>query len=195
VPVPVEMPEGVSYEGVFGDSMKLGVYSATRFSRRAYAPTAGLAGPAGPAGPVGQPRTASSRGGGHYLQDDVYDLTDRAKYLEEKMTPEEKREFRLKNRLADELQGLAEKVAQEGQNGNLTTADGVEVKDGVVEVQIWLSDASDENLAKLKELGLQILGQAKSVKMVIGKLPVDKLEEVAVLDFVVRVEPVPAAGA
>ena len=189
VPVPVEMPEGVSYEGVFGDSMKLGVYSATRLSSRAYAPTAG------PAGPVGRPR-ASSRGGAvDYLQDDVYDLADRVKYLEEKMTPGQKREFRLKQRLATELKGLAEKVAQEGQNGNLTTADGVEVKDGLVEVQIWLSDASDENLAKLKELGLQILGQAKSVNMVIGKLPVEKLEEVAVLDFVVRVEPVPAAGA
>jgi len=43
VPVPVEMPEGVSYEGVFGDSMKLGVYSARRLSSRAYAPTAGPA--------------------------------------------------------------------------------------------------------------------------------------------------------
>ncbi len=186
VPVPVEMPEGVSYEGVFGDSMKLGVYSARRLSSRAYAPTAG------PAGPVGRPR-ASGRGAVDYIQDDVYDLADR-EAREEKMTPGEKREFRLKNRLADELQGLAEKVAQEGQNGNLTTADGVEVKAGLVEVQVWLSDASDENLAKLKELGLQILGQAKSVKMVIAKLPVEKLEELAVLDFVVRVEPVPAAG-
>jgi len=39
------------------------------------------------------------------------------------------------------------------------------------------------------------MGQAKSVKMVIGKLPVSKLEQVALLDFVRLVEPAPVSTA
>jgi len=109
------------------------------------------------------------------------------------MTPEEKREFRLEHRLAAELHGLAEKIASEGQDGNLIVGD-IEVKGGLVEVAIWLTDDSEENLARLKELGFQVMGQAKSVKMLIGKLPVDKLEEVAQLDFVRLVEPAPTSG-
>ncbi len=189
VPVPVEMPEGVTYEGVFGrESLKAQGGGYGGYAPRQ--PAAGLtlgapsmpgAGPAGPAGPRGV-----------VAEEAAFDLGDWVTALEEKMTPEEKREFRLKTRLAEELHGLAQKVAQEGQDGNLTIGN-VEVKEGLVKVAIWLADDSEENLAKLKELGLQIMGQAKSVRMVIGKLPVDKLEEAALLDFVRLVEPAPSS--
>ncbi len=189
VPVPVAMPEGVTYEGVFGEQAERLAGGRSGFFHSRSAPVlsasqqpAGMAGPAGAAGPAGG-----------YAQDEVWDLGDRVTALEENMTPEQKREFRVKNRLAAELHGLAEKVAAEGQDGSLTVGN-IEVKGGLVEVSIWLTDDSEENLAKLKELGFQVMGQAKSVKMLIGKLPVDKLEEVAQLDFVRLVEPAPTSG-
>ncbi|GAH32805.1 unnamed protein product, partial [marine sediment metagenome] len=194
VPVPVAMPEGVTYEGVFGQPASRltrgrGWYGAGGMAG-GYGGAYGGAGMAGPAGAPG-PTVALEQSAGP----EVSGWIDYRLGLAEPtgMTPEEKREFRLEHRLAEELHGLAEKVASEGQDGNLTVGD-IEVKGGLVEVAIWLTDDSEENLAKLKELGFQVMGQAKSVKMLIGKLPVDKLEEVAQLDFVRLVEPAPTSG-
>ena len=92
------------------------------------------------------------------------------------------------SKLAVELQGLAAKVAQDGKDGNLTVG-RIEVKNGRVEVRVQLANLSDETLAQLKEIGLKILAQAKTAKLVIGSIDVTKLEELAKLDVVVRVEP------
>jgi hypothetical protein len=94
----------------------------------------------------------------------------------------------LERRLDESLRGLAEKVAREGQNGNLKLAK-VEVKDGAVEVQVWLTDASDAAVAKLKAAGLEVLLQPKAGKLVIGRVKVELLESLALLDVVKFVEP------
>jgi len=198
VPVPVAMPEGVTYEGVFGErasggyggAMMSGVLAIGRPPAAGIAAAqqpAGLPGPAAPAGPTAALEQSAGPQVSGWI-DYRLGLAEPAG-----MTPEEKREFRLEHRLAAELHGLAEKIASEGQDGNLIVGD-IEVKGGLVEVSIWLIDDSEENLAKLKELGFRVMGQAKSVKMLIGKLPVDKLEEVAQLDFVRLVEPAPTSG-
>jgi hypothetical protein len=92
------------------------------------------------------------------------------------------------SKLAAELIGLADKVAKEGKNGNLTVGK-VQVKDGRLEIRVYLADLSDEVLAKLKALGFQELGQAKSVKLVIGTIDVKQLEALSKLDAVQRIEP------
>lgn len=206
VPVPVEMPEGVTYEGVFGEGgprklarasaapatamagvpLQLGVLTIP--SSRAAGP-GGMPGMAGPAGPAGA-YVGRGYGGGY---GEYRPSAEELAAAEARMTPEQKREFRIKTRLAPELQGLAERVAKEGRNGNLTVG-SIEVKDGQVKVTIWLSDDSEASLARLKELGFKLMGQAKSAKMVIGALQVGKLEEVALLDFVRGVDPAPATG-
>ena len=56
-------------------------------------------------------------------------------------------------------------------------------------LRVQLTALSDEVLAKLKALGFKELAQAKSVKLVIGTIHVDKLEALAKLDVVRRVEP------
>jgi Ca-activated chloride channel family protein len=58
------------------------------------------------------------------------------------------------------------------------------IRDGKAEIQIWLTDKSPENLAKLKELGFEVVLDPKTSKLVIGKLPVEKLEALAALTFV-----------
>jgi len=51
-------------------------------------------------------------------------------------------------------------------------------------VQIWLTEKSPENLAKLKELGFEVVLDPKTSKLVIGRLPIEQLEKLAELKFV-----------
>jgi Ca-activated chloride channel family protein len=164
VAVPVEMPEGVSYQGVFGvgegGAMPMKAKGRHGYGGFGVAQMA-LTAPAAEAGAAGPPPNA---------------------------TEAEKRAWTLERRLDESLRGLAEKVAREGQNGNLKLAK-VEVKDGAVEVQVWLTDASDAAVAKLKAAGLEVLLQPKAGKLVIGRVKVELLESLALLDVVKFVEP------
>jgi hypothetical protein len=63
------------------------------------------------------------------------------------------------------------------------------VHDGKAEIQIWLADKSDETMAKLKELGFEIVLDPKTAKMVIGRLPIEKLVALAELQSVRYVAP------
>ena len=63
------------------------------------------------------------------------------------------------------------------------------VRDGKAEIQIWLLDKSDETMAKLKELGFEVVLDPKSAKMVIGRLPIDKLAALGELKSVRYVAP------
>jgi len=63
------------------------------------------------------------------------------------------------------------------------------IHDGKAEIQIWLTDKSDETMAKLKELGFEIVLDPKTAKLVIGRLPVDKLAALAELKSVRYVAP------
>jgi Ca-activated chloride channel family protein len=49
------------------------------------------------------------------------------------------------------------------------------IHNGKAEVQIWFTDKSAETMAKLKELGFEVVLDPKTAKMVIGRLPIDKL--------------------
>lgn len=63
------------------------------------------------------------------------------------------------------------------------------IRNGKAEVQIWLTEKSDEVLAKLKELGFEVVLDPKSSKLIIGRLPVANLETLATLKFVRYVSP------
>jgi len=72
----------------------------------------------------------------------------------------------------------------------LPTADEAKfVRDGKAEVQIWLTDKSVETLAKLKELGVEVVLDAKNSNIIIARLPIDKLETLSTLKFVRYVAP------
>src|SRR6185437_13749246 len=63
------------------------------------------------------------------------------------------------------------------------------VRDGKAEVQIFLTDKSDATIAALKKLGFEVVLDPKTAKMVIGRLPVEKLSALADLKFVRYVAP------
>jgi len=82
-------------------------------------------------------------------------------------------------------------VVQKLQNKEmlLNPAETPFIRDGKAEVQVWLTDKSAENLTQLKELGFEVVFDAKSSNLVIGRLPVEKLEALARLKFVKYVAP------
>jgi Ca-activated chloride channel family protein len=72
----------------------------------------------------------------------------------------------------------------------LTTADEAGfVRNGKAEVQVWLTDKSAASLAKLKELGFEVVLDPNGSKLIVGRIAVDKLEALARLDFVKYVSP------
>jgi hypothetical protein len=63
------------------------------------------------------------------------------------------------------------------------------IRDGKAEIQIWLADKSEETLAKLKELGFEVVLDPKSAKLIIGRLPIEKLEGLVELKTIRYVAP------
>ncbi len=63
------------------------------------------------------------------------------------------------------------------------------IRDGKAEIQIWLTDKSEETLAKLKELGFEVVLDPKTTKLIIGRLSIEKLEALAELKFIRYVAP------
>jgi Ca-activated chloride channel family protein len=202
VAVPVEMPEGVSYEGVFGPAggpVALRRLGGMGLGGMAQMGTRPAAAPGLPqlrlrqqsyAFRAGQARTAAeaapSRDGPADMLTKQLEALDKAGKSDDEKKPVV--EQLLKIKLASELQGLAEKVAKEGTDGNLTVGK-IQVKAGRLEIRVQLTAASDEVLTKLKKLGFKELARAKSVNLLIGTIDVKQLEALAKLPEVRRIDP------
>jgi Ca-activated chloride channel homolog len=63
------------------------------------------------------------------------------------------------------------------------------IRNGTAEIQIWLTEKSDETMAKLKELGFEVVLDPKTAKLVIGRIAIEKLAALAELKFVRYVGP------
>jgi len=183
IAVPVEMPQGVSYEGVFGQKMARGKisgplgFSAGRQAGASYRYGGGFGGMAGgqrapSAAAPALPAAPADR------------LSEVAADEEEAQAPADPR-----SKLAPELRDLPKKLAALGGLGGNVMIGKLKIRDGRIAVQVQVASFDDEVLAKLKELGFQELGRAKAVNLLIGTIPVAKLEELAKLDAVRRIEP------
>jgi len=181
VAVPVEMPEGVSYEGVFGN----GRFLAQRRSVASYGGMAAKAAASAPR-PVARPpalgvpmqRPADRQAAGEEATEDAARSQAQPKPAEQHLT-----------KLTAELRKLVEKLASEGKIENLTEGK-IKVKDGRLEITVQLTSLDDETIKKLEALGFKELARTRTVKLVIGTIAVDKLEALAKLDEVLRIEPV-----
>jgi len=72
----------------------------------------------------------------------------------------------------------------------LTSADEAGfIRDGKAEAQVWLTEKSEANLAKLKELGFELIVDVKNPRLIIGRLSIEKLEALAELTFVSYISP------
>ena len=172
IPVPVEMPDGVSHEGVFGEARdetprshygKRGHYKsiARRPVKTAPLPTA----PPPPVSPAPLP-----------LEDDMDRPDENQKQPVEKMDKS--------------LSGLAEKVEKEGKNGNLNLS-GFKVRNRKVAIILTVTHISKKVLEKLKKAGFVLLNYSKNNKVIKGSIPVEKLEGLKKFRFIKRIEPMP----
>jgi Ca-activated chloride channel family protein len=62
-------------------------------------------------------------------------------------------------------------------------------RDGKAEIQIWLADKSAATIERLKKLGFEALLDPQSSKVIIGRLPIEKLAALAELDVVRYIAP------
>lgn len=58
------------------------------------------------------------------------------------------------------------------------------VRDGKAEVQVWFTSKSEAVRLKLKELGFEVVFDSPNSTLMVGRLPVDKVELLADLEFV-----------
>lgn len=102
------------------------------------------------------------------------------------LSPAEKKHAELKARLHPSILAVVDRLKNKSAAG---TDEAKFIRDGMAEVQVWLTNKSAESLAALKGLGFEVLLDPKSAKMVIGRLPVEKLETLAELSFIRYVSP------
>ena len=173
VAVPVEIPAGVSYEGVFGRQM---AFASTRGH-----PMMALS----PAPIALQSLARSSTGAAserpqRQRQEDVRDAANE---------PDPSKVTLAK--LAEPLRALHERVANLGKDGNLSVGK-LRVIDHRVDVMVHLRDTSPQTVDALEQLGFVQTGESKAVRLLIGSIDVRRLAALAALDTVIRIAPVVA---
>jgi Ca-activated chloride channel homolog len=173
IAVPVDIPAGVSYEGVFGQQM---AFASTR-SR----PVLALS-PA-PMAMKSLARLSRSPASERSLGPWQEEVRDTAVERDPSMVTQAK--------LAEPLRGLDEQVTKTGKHGNLTVGK-LRVVDRKVDVMIYLRDTSPQTIDALKQLGFVQTGESNAARLLIGRIDVHKLAELAQLDAVIRVTPVVA---
>jgi Ca-activated chloride channel family protein len=212
IDVPVEVPEGVNRAGVFAqeEERPSGTLTAS-FGRSARSMSQVYAYPMPSAAPAktetvtrsgsntAKKRAGGGGGGGNgagassappapkpvigLLSTDGPREADALKAL----SPEEQKRAQLKSKFHPTILAVIDRLKDSKASPG---ADEVKfIRKGKAEVQIWLTEKSDETMAKLKELGFEIVLDPKTAKMVIGRLPIEKLAALSELKFVRYVSP------
>jgi hypothetical protein len=103
------------------------------------------------------------------------------------VSPEEQRLNTLRSKLHPTV--FAVVLRLKNKQTSPTTDEQRFVRDGKAEVQVWLTEKSVEAIAKLKELGFEVVLDQKNSSLIIGRLAIEKLEALADLKFVRYVSP------
>lgn len=101
--------------------------------------------------------------------------------------PEEQRADRVRAKVHPAVLALIDRVKKKDDTQPISFPGFV--RDGKAEVQVWLKVKSDEARAKLKELGFEVVLDPASSNLMIGRVPIDKVELLADLEFVRYVSP------
>ncbi|MCE1247795.1 MAG: hypothetical protein LWY06_14230, partial [Firmicutes bacterium] len=179
IAVPVEMPDGVSHEGVFGEAEDASPTTGRGYSGGAMKSKGAPAGSgsystAAPA-PMSKPAPMKKSA--------IMADKDESGYSEPVVAPEKKIDESLKN--------IANRVKSQGREGNLKLAN-VEVRHGKVHLILTVTHVSGKMLNKLNSAGFRIVNVSKMQKLVTGITSVDKINAIAKLDFVVKIDPMPS---
>ncbi len=170
IEVPVELPDGISYEGIFGrDDQR-----AAGFRNRAMRPAA---------------KMSQNLLGGVVAQEAYSSAPVLADRLEEDSST-----IGLNEPLSKLDASLLTMVDKKKEGKSLTEQESSLIHEGQVMIQIWLADTKEETLSQLKKLGFKSVAQPKSRHLVIGYIPVEQLEALAKLSIVryVTLQPIAA---
>jgi Ca-activated chloride channel family protein len=187
IDVPVETPEGVNMAG-FADADVIEYSKSAKYASMGRLPVArrmvrgaGGAGGGGTAAPMPPNMPPIVSGVAATTTKSADAPAARAELIEQKQPNE------LQTKLHRSVLAVIEKLKKKEA---LTSADEAGfIRNGKAEVQVWLTDKSVASLAKLKELGFEVVLDPKSSKLIVGRIAVDKLEALARLDFVKYVSP------
>src|SRR5437763_1255503 len=203
VGVPVEIPEGVNREAVFGQERisnlpingrglsSFNMISAGAIAQTVTVTSSGTAKAKTPARQAGGGGGGSGQGSGvgpPPAKPSAVILADSSEsVVMRNLSPEENKRAELQSKFNPSVLAVIDRLKD---NKLGATPDEARfIHNGKAELQIWLTDKSDETMAKLKELGFEVVLDPKTAKMVIGRLPVEKLAALAELKFVRYVSP------
>jgi Ca-activated chloride channel homolog len=196
IDVPVEVPEGVNRAAIFGESERsqnAGLGYTNFALRRAVVPAST---PTSGAGKIKEPTRAGGAGAGQSsgslpppLRSEnalVIDGVNKA-YADPKLTREEEKQAALRSKLHPNVLAVIARLKDPKVNPNAEEAKFIH--SGKAEIQIWLNDKSEAVMAELKKLGFEVVLDPKTAKMVIGRLPIEKLAALAEMKSVRYVAP------
>ena len=204
VDVPVEVPEGVNRQTAYGEQPPSGTLQAsadyslasTQTALRMTLPAPRVAQPSKPMAtpvPAGNGRGVSAGSGGGTGAGDTRTKASTALVMADApesvrvLSPAEKKRADLQAKFHPSVLAVIDRL-----NARKSTAAADEDKfihNGKAEIQIWFVDKSDEALAKLKELGFEVILDPKTARMIIGRLPVEKLAALADMKSIRYVAP------
>jgi Ca-activated chloride channel family protein len=205
IDVPIEMPEGMSREGVFGgEESEFRVNTSTRTISNApmarnvqglYSVSATVEVTSSaekskapkPSRPSRRTSSNSDTNVGGTGRGVAMDGSDMVAITQPKLSPAEEKRQQLVSKLNPMLLALIDRLKDKKAKPG---ADEVKfVRDGKAEIQVWLTDKSAETIAQLKQLGFEVVLDPTTSKMVIGRVPIEKLAALAELKFVRYIAP------
>jgi len=182
VVVPVEMPDGVSREGVFGEQ---------KAARTMPVPSMSYMGIPGKAPSAGS-RVREEGVGIGLLQGRLVEREKRNSVPKEADALDATGDSEVQSHDKDGLGKLAPELRAllcKAQQGRTSVESSVRVKDGKVTVQVWISQATEDLFKLLEQKGLKITFKASTGKTVIGEISVEDLKSLGAVKQVVFVEP------
>ena len=187
VDVPVEMPEGVSHDGVFGkereEKSEAVMLRAPVTLSSANAQIGQGSGSAGKNQPAPLPKAAPAES----VKKDKGAVEYKVDTSRGRISPEDLKQQQLLSKLHPSIAAVVERLKKK--NSQPAADESKFVRNGKAEIQIWLADKSPEILAKLKQLGFEVVLDPKTAKMVIGRVAIEKLAAIAELNGVRYISP------
>lgn len=187
IDVPVEVPEGMQrQDATLGSTFSGGAngYIGQFFVGRRAGGASGIGG--GTARPFGvlappspTPSTKTASG--------TFNAVDGAEATTLKLSPEEERQQKLRAKAHVAVVALILRLKGQG-----LTAGADEIRfvfNDKAELQVWLTEKSDKTIAELKALGFEVMYDSKASNLVIGRIPLNKIEALIDLKSVRYVAP------
>lgn len=175
VEVPVEMPEGVSYDGVFGGEKE---------ERKQIAQSMVM--PNAPVGGMVRMKAA----GGAYNAPAL--SADQSLSLPPPATPKPAERVVEKQEARKDIAAIQPAPSKLHPSIAAVIAGNKQaafVSNGKADIQIWLTEKNAGVIAQLKQLGFEVTTDPSGSKLIIGKIGVEKLAKLAELSFVRFVAP------